>query len=205
MLVTGLLAGVELGLNRVLALDSTALPRLAGLSGQVIAVHCTAPDVQVFILPNADGLQLAAQWAGATDCHLHASASSLLRLALSQDKTSILHGPDVQLDGDSAALLELAAILQDLELDWEYELARWFGPIASPLVGNHLRSRSQWFKQTLESLRLNLADYLSEESRTLVGQREADARFAELDQLKLSLDRLDARIERLAQRHKPTA
>lgn len=205
MFLTGLLAGVELGLNRVLALDSTALPRLARLSGQVIAVHCTAPDLQVFILPSGSGLQLAAQWAGEADCQLHASASSLLRLALSQDKSSILHGPDVQLDGDSAALLELAAILQDLELDWEYELARWLGPVASPLVGSHLRSRSQWFKQTLQSLRLNLADYLSEESRTLVGQREADARFAELDQLKLSLDRLDARIERLAQRHKPTA
>ena len=59
--------------------------------------------------------------------------------------------------------------------------------------------------QALDSLRLNLADYLSEESRSLVGQREADARFAELDHLKLSLDRLDARIERLAQRHKPIA
>ena len=52
-------------------------------------------------------------------------------------------------------------------------------------------------------LRLDLADYLSEESRSLVGQREADARFAELDNLKLALDRLDARIERLAQLHKP--
>jgi ubiquinone biosynthesis protein UbiJ len=60
-----------------------------------------------------------------------------------------------------------------------------------------------WGSQALDSLRLNLADYLSEESRSLVGQREADARFAELDNLKLALDRLDARIERLAQPHKP--
>ena len=205
MLLTGLLAGVELGLNRVLAMDSTALPRLAGLNGRVIAVECVAPNVQLFILPSATGLQLAAQWAGEFDCRLRAPAASLLRLATSRDKTSILHSAAVSLEGDSAALLALASILQDLELDWEYELSRWLGPVGSQLLGGHVRSRAGWTRQALDSLHLNLADYLSEESRSLVGQREADARFAELDHLKLSLDRLDARIERLAQRHKPSA
>lgn len=205
MFGTALLASVELGLNRVLALDSTALPRLARLSGQVIALDCTAPALQLFILPSGEGLQLAGQWAGEADCRLRAPATSLLRLATGKDKTAVLHSPEVELDGDSAALLELAGILQDLELDWEYELSRWLGPVASQLLGSHIRSRANWTSQTLDSLRLNLADYLSEESRSLVGQREADARFAELDRLKLDLDRLDARIERLTQPHKPTA
>ncbi|MDX1368594.1 SCP2 domain-containing protein [Pseudomonas sp.] len=205
MLSTALLAGVELGLNRVLALDSTALPRLARLSGRVIALDCTAPALQLFILPSGEGLQLAGQWAGAADCRLRAPATSLLRLATGKDKTAVLHSPQVELDGDSAVLLDLAGILQDLELDWEYELSRWLGPLASQLLGKHIRSRANWTGQTLDSLRLNLADYLSEESRSLVGQREADARFAELDRLKLDLDRLDARIERLIQPHKPNA
>lgn len=205
MLGTALLAGVELGLNRVLALDSTALPRLACLSGRVIALDCTAPELQLFILPSGEGLQLAGQWAGAADCRLRAPAASLLRLVTGKDKTAVLHSPQVELDGDSAALLELAGILQDLELDWEYELSRWLGPLASQLLGSHIRSRANWTSQTLDSLRLNLADYLSEESRSLVGQREADARFAELDRLKLDLDRLDARIEHIIQPHKSNA
>ncbi|MDM8348361.1 SCP2 sterol-binding domain-containing protein [Pseudomonas sp. sp1636] len=205
MLSTALLAGIELGLNRVLALDSTALPRLARLGGRIIAVDCTAPALQLFILPSGEGLQLAGQWAGAVDCRLRAPATSLVRLVTGKDKTALLHSPQVELDGDSAALLELAGILQDLELDWEYELSRWLGPVASQLLGSHIRSRANWAGQTLDSLRLNLADYLSEESRSLVGQREADARFAELDRLKLDLDRLDARIEHLIQSHKPNA
>ncbi|MCG4452354.1 SCP2 sterol-binding domain-containing protein [Pseudomonas sp. MMS21-TM103] len=205
MLSTALLAGVERGLNRVLALDSTALPRLARLSGRVIAVDCTAPALQLFILPSGEGLQLAGQWAGEADCRLRAPAASLLRLATSTDKTAVLHSPQVELDGDSAALLDLAGILQDLELDWEYELSRWLGPLASQLLGSHIRSRASWTGKTLDSLRLNLADYLNEESRSLVGQREAEARFAELDRLKLDLDRLDARIERLIQPHKSNA
>ena len=117
----------------------------------------------------------------------------------------MLHRPDVSLEGDSAVLLELAGILQDLELDWEYELSRWLGPLASTLLAGHLRSRVNLASHGAASLTQNLADYLAEESRSLVGQREADARFAELDQLKLALDRLEARIERLASRPKPDA
>jgi len=203
MLLSGLLAGVELGLNRVLAMDSTALPRLARLDGKVIAIDCQSPALQLFLLPSGEGLQLASQWHGA-DCTLRAPATSLLRLAMAKDKTSVLHRPEVELDGDSAALLELTHILQDLELDWEYELSRWLGPVGSQLLGGHLRSRASWAGNSLDSLRDNLADYLSEESRHLVGQREADARFAELDQLKLALDRLDARFERLARKVKPS-
>ena len=197
MLLTGLLAGVELGLNRVLQMDSTALPRLARLSGKVIAVDGQSSLLQLFILPSATGLQLAANWQAPIDCQLSASPSSLLQLAMAKDKTAILHRPEISLSGDSGVLMELAAILQDLELDWEYELSRWLGPVASTLLAGHLRSRARWTSASLDSLRLDLADYLSEESRSLEGQREADARFAELDQLKLALERLDARVVRL--------
>src|SRR5476651_1993543 len=165
MLLSGVLASVELGINRVLRMDSTALPRLERLTGKVIAVDCSGPTLQLFILPSDEGLLLASHWEVEPDCTLRAPVASL----------------------------------QDLELDWEYELSRWLGPVASTLIGGHLRSRARWTRSSFESLSQNLADYLSEESRTLVGQREAEARFAELDQLKQDLERLEARFERLAQ------
>ena len=197
MLLRGLLASVELGVNRIVRLDSTALARLRPLTGKLIAVDCASPSLQLFILPSDEGLMLASQWAAEPDCTLRAPASSLLRLALSKDKSAILHSPEVELEGDSAVLMELAAVLQDLELDWEYELSNWIGPVASALIGGHVRSRANWYQQGFASLNQNLAEYLSEEARTLVGEREAQARFDELDQLKLDLDRLEARFERL--------
>ncbi|MEQ7918773.1 SCP2 sterol-binding domain-containing protein [Xanthomonas sp. WHRI 1810A] len=199
MLLRGLLASAEYGINRVLRMDSTALPRLDRLSGKVIAVVCTSPAFQLFILPSDDGLMLASNWDAGADCTLRAPAASLVRLALSKDKTAVLHGPDVELDGESGVLLDLVGVLQDLDLDWEYELSRWLGPVASPLIGAHVRSRANWTRDTAASLSRNLGEYLSEESRALVGKREAEARFAEIDQTKQDLERLEARFERLAQ------
>ncbi|RRV09351.1 SCP2 domain-containing protein [Pseudomonas sp. v388] len=204
MLLRALLAGAEHGINRVLRMDSTAIPRLTALAGKVIAVDCRDPSLRLFIIPSDEGLTLAADWAAPADCTLRAPASSLLRLALSRDKTAVLHGPDVDLDGDSGVLLELAGILQDLELDWEYEVSRWLGPVGSQLLGGHLRSQARWTRDNFSSISQNLADYLSEESRAMVGRHEAEARFAELDQMKLDLERLEARVARLAQSPTPS-
>lgn len=204
MLLAGLLASTEHGLNRILRLDSTALARLAHLTGKVIAVDCRSPALQLFILPSDEGLLLASQWAAEADCTLRAPAASLVHLALSRNKTAILHSPEVALEGDSAVLMDLAAVLQDLELDWEYELSRWLGPVATQLLGGHLRSRSRWYQQGFASLNQNLAEYLSEESRPLVGQREAQARFRELDKAKIDLERLEARFERLSRSLDPS-
>lgn len=198
MLLAGLLASVEHGLNRVLRMDSTALPRLGALEGKVIAIDCRQPALQLFILPDDEGLMLAAHWEGEVDCTLRAPASSLAQLAFATDKNAVLHSPQVELHGDSAVLLDLVGVLQDLELDWEYELSRWLGPVPTALIAGHLRLRARWTRQGLSRFSQNLSEYLAEESRTLVGQREAEAAFSELDALKVDIERLEARIRRLS-------
>ncbi|MFV3379423.1 MULTISPECIES: ubiquinone biosynthesis accessory factor UbiJ [Pseudomonas] len=198
MFLAGLLASVEHGLNRVLRMDSTALPRLAALEGKVIEIDCRQPALQLYILPDEEGLMLAAHWEGEVDCSLRAPAGSLAQLAFAKDKNAVLHSPQVELHGDSAVLLDLVGVLQDLELDWEYELSRWLGPVATALVAGHLRLRARWTRQGLSRFSQNLSEYLAEESRTLVGRREAEAAFSELDALKVDIERLEARLRRLA-------
>ena len=200
LLLRAALAGAESGLNRVLALDASARPRLAALAGRVIAVDCRAPALRLYLLPAGDGLRLAAHWEAPADCTLRAPASRLLQLAASRDKNAVLHAADVELEGHSGCLLDLAAILQDLELDWEGALADWLGPLGAVAVARPLQAAGAWSADSLTSLRLSLADWLAEESRSLIGRQEGEARFAELDELKLALDRLEARSERLARR-----
>lgn len=201
MLTQFALASAERAVNRVLSLDSTAQARLAPLAGKVIAIACSMPAFTVYLIPLETGIQLAKEWQAPADCTLSAPAKLLIKLVTRTDKSAVLHHPDVSLDGNSALLMELADILQSLELDWEYEVSRWLGPVPTALLSGHLRSRSRWLLQSAQSLHLNAADYLAEESRALVGHVEADMRFTEIDQLTLDLDRLDARIALLLKRN----
>lgn len=191
------LAGAERGINHLLALDATAKPRLAGLTGKVLAVHSQKPGFDLYVLPSADGLTLASIWQGEISCSIQAQAQDLLRLANAKDKTHVLHGAEFVIEGDTNVLLELAGIVQDLELDFEFALSQWLGPVATHLVGSSVRSGLSWGQATLASAQQTLADYLSEESRSLVGNAEAQYRFQEIDDLKLSLERLEARVARL--------
>lgn len=201
------LAGLEAGVNRTLRLDPGALTRLGTLQGKVIAVECTAPSLTVFVLPAADGLHLASHYEADADCRLIAPLNALARLATARDKTAVLHEPGVTLVGDSGPLMTLSEILQALDLDWEHELSRGLGPLASGFIGQFVRTARDWTQQSANSLHQDVADYLTEEARSLVGRREAEARFDELDEIKLTLDRLDARMQRLSrtleERHKP--
>ncbi|MCK9534278.1 MAG: SCP2 sterol-binding domain-containing protein [Pseudomonas sp.] len=201
MLTQFALASAELAVNRVLSLDSTAQARLAPLAGKVIALACTTPAITLYLIPLDSGLQVSQQWRAPADCSLSAPAQLLLKLVTSTDKSAVLHHPDVTLEGNSALLMELADILQNLELDWEYEVSRWLGPVPTALLSGHLRSRYNWLTESTNSLHLNTADYLAEESRVLVGSTEAQLCFNHIDQLKLDLDRLDARIALLLKRN----
>jgi ubiquinone biosynthesis protein UbiJ len=197
MLTNALLAAVEAGLNAALRLDSTALPRLARLSGHVLLVECTQPQQRLYLIPSGAGLTLARHWEAPADCTLRAPLGLLAQLAVRKHKTRVLHAPEVTLIGDSTVLMTLAAILQSLELDWEYELARWLGPVPTALLARQLRLGGRWARRGGGRLIATLADYLNEETRTLVGKPEAEARLRELDALKLHTDRLQARFDRL--------
>jgi len=173
------------------------LPRLATLTGRVIAVQTRQPSLQLYILPAGDGLHFAAHHEGDVDCTLKAPATRLAELALARDKQRVLHQPDVRLEGDSALLIELADILQKLELDWQHEVSRWLGPLPAALLGDLARRGQALGEQSRDSLQLTLSNWLNEESRQLVGRLEGEARFAEIDALRLDVDRLDARLARL--------
>ena len=44
--------------------------------------------------------------------------------------------------------MNLAEVLQDTELDWEYEISRWLGPVGAQLLGSSLRNPLDWLRDS---------------------------------------------------------
>ncbi|WP_341708543.1 SCP2 sterol-binding domain-containing protein [Halopseudomonas sp.] len=201
MLTAALLKAAERSIAAALARDSVTARRLAALQGKCLLISARDPDWQVWLLPAEGEIALRASCDQPADCELHATSALLARLLVSSDRKALLQEPEVELVGDSQLLVTLQNIMADLQLDGEAELARWLGPVAGHAIGSVLRRSHQWGRESRASLRQTLAEYLTEESRQLVGQAEARARAEQLHELRLQLDRLEARVALLT----PTA
>lgn len=200
MLEQFVLANIENSLNALLRTDAPALARLQQLAGRVLQLRLRQPDQSIFLVLHGDGISLSRNWQSPPDCCLTADAATFVALASSQEQQKLLHRPDVSIEGNSALLQEISAIMQDLQLDWEYLLQQWLGPLATGLLASHLRQRISWLRHGSDAMLDNFADYLSEETRLLVGRNEYLARFAGLAEDRLQLDRLEARVAILSQR-----
>lgn len=199
MLSRTLLAGVEHSLALAIKQDPLTAKRLAALEGRVILIRARQPALQIYVLPGQAGIRLMQDYEGEADCTLSAPSSLLARLGLSSNRQQLLLSPELELTGDTQVLVQLQNIFSDLQIDGEAALARWIGPVAAHAIGNRARGSRHWFGTTQQNLQRSIGDYLTEEGRQLVGHAEADAAAALLHDLRLQLDRLDARVHRLEQ------
>lgn len=194
-----LLAGIERSLELAIQQDPLTAQRLAALEGRVILIRSRQPSLSIYLLPDSQGLRLASYHEGEADCTLSAPASLLARLAISSERQQLLQEPELELSGDTQVLVQLQNIFADLQIDGEAALARWLGPVPAHALGSLARSGRGWLGGSRRSLEQSVAEYLTEEGRQLVGRAEADTAAAQIHELRLQLDRLDARVQRLLQ------
>jgi ubiquinone biosynthesis protein UbiJ len=198
MLTRAMLAATERSLKLALNRDPLTARRLAPLEGKTILVQGRDPDWQLYLQPGNEGIALSTSHSSQPDCTLSAPSNLLVRLLLSNQRQRLLQDPQLQLTGDSQVLVSLQNTMGDLRLDGEAELARWLGPVAAHAIADIARGSWQWGGHARQSINRSLAEYLTEESGQLVGNAEAGAFAEQLYQLRLDLDRLEARINQLS-------
>lgn len=192
-------------LNRAIALDPAAPVALAALSGTVISVHLDGVGLDFQILVTGDHLGLApgpAAVPGAADASIHATPLALLKMLRSDDPARALFDGEVRVDGRRDRVQRLSAILQGLDIDWEEQLSRLVGDLAARQIGNRVRAGRDWGRGVVESLRLDLREYLLDEVHQLVRPEQLADFATAVDRVRDDVARLEARVQRAERRRK---
>lgn len=197
---TAALAALEMALNRALALSPHSKIALAQLEDCVFALHCTAPSMDIYLHPGAQGIHLTSVHPGPVTTSIKGEAADFTELATSSDPTATLINGGLELDGDSAPLLELQRILAALDMDWEAPLVDALGDVAGHQLAQLLRHAFAWGKQASTSLTRQLEEFIHEEARLSPPRLEVEDFYQDLQELGLRVDRLQSRTERLRQR-----
>ena len=190
-------AGIETALNRYLTLDPAARQAIAAMHGKVIAIEVVGFGMTLFMIPGPERLQVLSSYEGEPDCLIRGTPLALSQLSDPDKSSDQLFSGNAEIRGNTELAHQFGKILGAMDIDWEEQLSRYTGDIIAHEVGNLFRGVSRWGKKSLNTLGLDLQEYLQEEINMLPVQHEIDEFANQIDELRDDIDRLEARIERL--------
>ena len=193
------LVSAESIVNKALNYDDATSQKLKALSPKVLAICIEQPAINIYVR-FGETLSLMSHSDVPADATLQGELSAFINLARHQDKHAALMKSDIQIQGSSQLAMGLADAMSELNIDFEAMIAELTGPVAAHIIGNKLRSVSNWFKQTSEKFKQDSTEYVRDELQLAPHQLEGESRFADIHKLKLDTERLEAHINRIQQR-----
>jgi ubiquinone biosynthesis protein UbiJ len=195
------LASGEAALNRCIAGSSQAAAtaqRLQGTSLQVdiegiARIRAEVRDGRVALL-SGDDTPADAVISGSPPALLQLFKGGVSRGANAASQTS------AQIRGDAEVANLYRELFRLARPDPEEELSRWVGDLPARKIAQAAQGVLSWARRARRTAGENVAEYLQEESRDLVGRTEVDEFLHEVDGLRETADRIEARLARLEQR-----
>lgn len=194
------LAALEVTINRALALAPGSADALAPLTEKVFALHCQSPSLDVYLQPQGDRINLMGIYEHPVTTSIRGNAADFAELATATDPAATLINGNLELHGDSAALIELQQVLASLEIDWESPLVNSLGDVAGHQLAEILRATFSWGRQASTSLARQLEEFIHEEARLSPPRLELEDFFQDVRDLGLRVERLESRLRRLRRR-----
>ncbi len=195
-----LLAGLETAINQYLSLDDNRSVFLAPLVGKIIAVTITPFNETIYLCPAADTIQLLDDSTEKPDTQITGSLLALGLMGLSAKPMQSIFSGAVTIEGDMHTGRKFQQLFAKLDINLEEKLAQYTGDKVAHHISQFFRASYNWQQDTLETFKLNITEFLQEETRDLPAVPEIEPYYRQVDTLCTDFDRLKSRVERLENR-----
>lgn len=204
-----LLASVESLLNRGIASSAKAAAAARRLDNTAVTVDVEG-RMRLRLAVTGERLVIAAASQDDAPAHARVSASALALLGLAAAGGDLRAGASagregLRIEGDADLANRYRELMLLARPDFEEELSRWVGDGPAHRLSRTARAALGWARRARHTAALNIAEYLTEESRDLVSRSELEEFLAEVDRVRESADRIEARLGRLERRSRSEA
>lgn len=188
---------LEQALNRVLALDPDTQAAIAKLDQRRIQLALEAPAIALEISVEGNTLRVGPVQEAEADLGIRSTISGALsQLPFFRSGNAAPVGK-MRINGDAELARQLQQLAKGFDPDWEKPFADTFGVIIGPQIAKALREGFRQGSSLARKFSKDGVDYLTEESRDLVGNAEQAAFHEDVDDLRDRAERLLARFDRL--------
>lgn len=187
---------LEQALNRLVALDPDTTHALARLDGRRIGLALEAPPVAMDITVDAGRLKVGPP-TDEPDLGIRATLSGALSQLPFFRSSGAAPVGKLRINGDAELARTVQQLAQRFDPDWEKPFADLLGPLIGPQVARVLREALGAGAKFAQGFSRDTVDFLTEESRDLLGKAELAAFHDDVDDLRDRAERLAARFARL--------
>ena len=131
------------------------------------------------------------------DTIIQTTSASLIRLAMGAEYQSMLSAGNLHIEGDVELANQLYSIFKNIDIDWEEIVSKYIGDAAAYQIGIFAKRLKDYKDRSFENFRLDLSEYLQEESRIVPTNLELEKFLNNVDELEADIDRLEMRTKRI--------
>jgi ubiquinone biosynthesis protein UbiJ len=192
------LKALQIAINKSLQLDEHMPDKLKVLENKTLEMVISPLSVNFFIHFKKGEIHLLDNQDAPADTVIHSSPIGLIRLSLlPASKARSLFNDKIRMSGDIELGQQVKNLFDELHIDWEGHLAHFTGDVVAYQIGSLVRKGISFKKHLSASMRQNMSEYLQEELGILPSKNELEDFFVEVDELSLSLERLEAHVNHL--------
>lgn len=188
---------LESSINRYLALDPAAGEALDALNNSSISLELKEISFPIFFKIDDRKINVLSSFEGETDVYMQSSIPVLINMTVASRNGESVLGSDIEMSGNMEVGRQFRDIFKNLDIDWEEIISRYTGDIIAHKLGNGFRHMNHWLGDTRQSIQGDISEYLQQESQQLPVADEVDEFIKQVDSVRLSVERAEARVKLL--------
>ena len=189
---------LEAALNQALALDPDTREALRAIDGHAVVLQLDSPPLALQVTVSGDRLEVGAVEATREpDLGIRSTLAGLLGQLPWFRRDDAPPVGKVRMSGDADLARRLQRLAERFDPDWQQPFTAVFGDVIGVQVANAFAAGLRHARAAGRDLAETAAEYLTEESRDVVGKAELHAFHDDVDTLRDDVERLAARVARL--------
>jgi ubiquinone biosynthesis accessory factor UbiJ len=195
-----IVGALEVALNRYLRLEPSAIEECGRLAPRTIQLQMPELAWSFVIEFTADGVRVLSEFPTPPDVSVSAPLSALLRLGAASARGDGGLPAGIQVEGDAELLTRFNKLIASVGFELEEVFAKYMDGGAAHRLAEGLKDFFGWGRKTADTLMLDTAEYLREETGDLARGSDVEEWSDAVDVVRERTDRLEAKLARLEAR-----
>ena len=191
---------LEAALNRALALDPDTRDSLRGLDGRRIALQLQSPPLALQVRVEGERLVVGpVEGPHEADLSVRSTLGALVAQLPMFRRDDAPPVGRLHVAGDADLARRLQRLAERFDPDWQQPFVTVFGDVLGVQVADAVAGALRQARTASRELAGTAAEYVTEESRDVVGREELNAFHDDVDALRDDVERLAATVARMGQ------